>query len=132
MNEQGVTVVQEEHQLKRDHPFNPFNDLMLVKLESSPWLTNRIESDHEDPLAGSGVVVAIPDFDDILYFGSFNWAFDESMLNEKVAHQVHAKMTALLGKTIYFEKLADRGLTLQDGDTSYALIKLTKVIAYTA
>jgi hypothetical protein len=117
--------------MKQTIPIKPFNDLMLVKLESSQWLTSKVETDHDDPLAGSATVVAIPNFDDILYFGSFNWAFDNSMLNEKTAHQIHAKMTALLNKKVYFEKLSDRGLTIQDGDDTYALIKLAKIIAYT-
>ena len=106
-----------------------FGDQLLVELPKQDWATADEAGEQDDPRAGTGTVIAIPDEQDILYLGSFNWAFDESFLSKDIAKDIRAVMERLKGKRIYWERHADKGLTIEDGDKKYAIIKLSKVIA---
>ena len=110
------------------YPVQPTNDTILIEMPRSEFATADETGEREDPRAGFGTVVAIPDQADIMYFGSFHWAFDESLFNEALAKKVHARMKQILGKKVYFEKHAEKGMVIEDGDHTYALIKLTKIV----
>lgn len=107
----------------------PFNDTLLVEITKSQWTTADDKGEHEDPNAGTGIVVKVAGSADIQYFGSFNWAFDDSMFEQKVANELHNRMKKLINKRVYWEKYADKGVIVEDGDKSYALIKFSKIIA---
>lgn len=104
------------------------HDHVLVEIQKSEWATADTVGEHEDPKAGSGVVVAVPDKADILFFSNYSWILEQSMLNEAMAEKLHAKMTALIGKKVYFEKRADLGNTMEDANKTYATIKFSKLI----
>lgn len=105
-----------------------FGDNLLVELKKSEWATADEQGEMDDPRAGSGVVVGIPEAQDILYFGSFNWAFDDSVFNDAMRSEMLTVMNRLQGKTVYFEKRADHGMTIDHDGKTYAVIKLSKVI----
>jgi co-chaperonin GroES (HSP10) len=104
------------------------HDHVLVEIQKSEWATADVVGEHEDPKAGSGIVVAVPDKEDILFFSNYSWILEQSMLNESMAEKLHAKMSALIGKKVYFEKRADLGNTIEDGSKTYATIKFSKLI----
>lgn len=106
----------------------PFGDVVLVEIEKSQWATADTEGERDDPRVGTGKVVAIPRIEDMLCLSSFTWVAEESLFNETQLSEVHATMQRLLGKRIYWEKRADIGMTSED--SSYALIKLTKIVGY--
>lgn len=105
-----------------------FGDNLLVEIKKSEWATADEQGEMDDPRAGSGLVVAIPDAQDILYFGSFNWAFDQSAFNDRMRDDMLQVMERLFGKTVYFEKRADHGMTIEADGKTYAVIKLSKII----
>lgn len=109
----------------------PFNDNLKIELPTSDFIVSKDDEDMSSPLAGTGTVNAIPEIDDIMYFGSYNWAFDKSMLDQKTAHQIHAKMTALLGKEVLFEGISrGSGLTWEEDDKTFCFVKLAKIIGF--
>lgn len=105
------------------------HDHVLVEIKKSEFVTSGATDDmQEDPKAGSGIVVAVPGVEDIMYFSSYSWILENSMLNEGMAKRLHEKMSALIGKKVYWEKRADIGNTIEDGDRTFATIKFTKLI----
>lgn len=105
----------------------PFNDHLLVELEKSQWTTADDKGETEDPNAGSGIVVAIPT--EHVYLSSYTWVSDASMFDEDSLKELWEKMSKLIGKKVYFEKRAEIGNTIEDGDKTYATIKLSKITA---
>lgn len=106
-----------------------FGDNVLVEIKKAAFTTSEDDTNPANPLSGSGVVIGIPDEQDILYFGSFNWAFENSMLDDVTRKNLIAVMKRLVGKTIYWEGRADVGMTLVD-DSEHKLIaiKLSKIV----
>ncbi len=117
--------------MESDQLPNPHNDTMLVELPTNAFSVTKTEIEHDDPTADYGVVVKLPNIEDIVYFGvGYNAAFDESMYDEKTAHRVHATMTKMLGHTVWFEKRAHMGVTIERDGKQYVFLKLSKVIGY--
>lgn len=108
-----------------------YNDHVLVEIKKSEWATadEAAFDGKEDPRAGYGVVIAIPELGDILFFSNYSWILEASPFNEDMCKQMHAKMTDLLGKKVYFEKRADIGNTVEEDGKTLATIKLSKIIA---
>lgn len=109
-----------------------FGDHVLVELKKSEWSTADTQGEQEDPSAGSGVVVAIPAKEDILFFSNYSWILEQSMLNKPMAEELHTKMSELNGKKVFWEKRADIGNTIEEDGKTYATIKLSKIIAVEA
>lgn len=107
---------------------NVLHDHVLVEIQKSEWATADTIGEHEDPKAGSGIVVAIPDKEDILFFSNYSWILEQSMLNASMGETLYTKMKELLGKKVYFEKRSDLGNTIEDGDKTYATVKFSKLI----
>lgn len=105
-----------------------YNDHVLIEIEKSQWATANQEGEEDSPNAGSGIVVGIPDRDDIMFFSNYSWILEASPFNEEMLNKVHAKMKQLTGKRVYFEKRADLGNTIEEGDRTFATIKLSKII----
>lgn len=106
-----------------------FGDNLLVEIKKAAFTTSEDDQNPSNPNAGSGVVVAIPKPEDILYFGSFNWAFDNSMLDRVTADNLIKIMKRLVGKTVYWEARADVGMVISDDqDKKVIAIKLSKII----
>jgi hypothetical protein len=108
------------------------SDHVLVEIKKSEWATAD-EPDpsgmgKEDPNAGSGIVVGIPPLEDIMFFSSYNWILEQSVFNAEIAKKVHERMSALMGKKVYFEKRADVGNTIELDGTTFATIKLSKIV----
>jgi hypothetical protein len=108
-----------------------YNDHLLVELNKSEWATSddADTTGKEDPNASKGVVAAIPDLSDMHYLSSYSWISEDSVLQEDLLERVRTAMERLLGKTVYFEKRADLGNTIEYEGKTYATIKLTKIIA---
>jgi hypothetical protein len=106
------------------------SDHVLVEIKKAEWATADEDdfSGKEDPRAGSGVVIGIPPLEDIMFFSSYNWILDQSVFNEEIAKKVHIRMTALMGKKVYWEKRADIGNTIELDGKTLATIKLSKII----
>lgn len=108
-----------------------YNDHVLVEIKKTEWATSD-EADHtgkEDPKASSGVVVATPKIEDILFFSNYSWILEQSPFNTEMAEKMHKKMTELMGKKVYFEKRSDVGNTVEHDGKTFATIKLSKIIA---
>lgn len=106
-----------------------YNDHLLVELQKSEWATADVAGEQEDPKAGSGIVVKAPKLEDILYLSSYTWIAEETVVNEGLLTDIHAKMQKLVGKKVYFEKRADLGNTVEHDGKTYATIKLSKITA---
>ena len=110
-------------------PYKVFGDNLLVEIKKAQFTTSESDENPMNPNAGYGVVVGIPSPDEILYFGSYNWAFDQSMLDEIVARKLVDKMKKLEGKTVYWEARSDIGGVLEDtSEHKLCIIKLSKII----
>ncbi|MBA3758884.1 hypothetical protein H0X10_04650 [Candidatus Saccharibacteria bacterium] len=105
-----------------------FNDHLLIELATSEWTTADESAEQDDPRAGTGIVVAVPDRKDVMYLSSYTWIADNSLASETFRDKVHAKMTEFKGKRVYFEKRAEIGNVIEDGDKKYATIKLSKIV----
>lgn len=107
-----------------------FNDHLLVEIKKSEWATadEAAFDGKEDPRAGYGTVIAIPDLEDIMYFSNYSWILESSPFNEAMAKKMHAKMSELLDKKVYWEKRADLGNVIEEDDKTIATIKLSKII----
>ena len=109
----------------------PFNDHILVELPRSDWAT--ADDDQNDPNnpnaanAGTGTVVAIPERKQLLWFSSYNWIADGSLTFNSFMDDLYATMLELKGKKVWFEKRAEIGNVVEDGDKKYATIKLSKI-----
>lgn len=106
-----------------------FNDHLLVEITKSEWATadEAAFDGKEDPRAGSGIVVGIPELGDILFFSSYSWILEQSPFNQGMAKDMHKVMTGLMGKRVYFEKRADIGNTIEEDGKTFATIKLSKI-----
>lgn len=104
------------------------HDHVLVEIQKSEWATADNVAEHEDPKAGSGIVVAVPSKGDILFFSNYSWILEQSMLNSDMAATLHEKMSALIGKKVYWEKRADIGNMIEIDGKTFATIKFSKLI----
>ncbi|HEU5187936.1 MAG TPA: hypothetical protein VFT87_05555 [Candidatus Saccharimonadales bacterium] len=109
-----------------------FNDHLLVEIKKPEWTTSDdVAFDgKESPDATRGEVVGIPALGDILFFSNYSWILEQSPFNEEMAKKMHTKMSELLGKTVYFERRADVGNTIQKDGKTLATIKLSKIVSY--
>lgn len=109
----------------------PFNDHVLIELEKSEWATASEDvNDPDNPnaaLAGTGIVIAIPERKTMQWFSSYNWIAEHSVISNSFMDDLHKTMQTLKGKRVYFEKRADIGNVVEDGDKKYATIKLSKI-----
>lgn len=103
----------------------PFNDHLLIELQKSEWATADEQGEQDDPRAGSGIVVDVPE--NVYYFSSYTWIGDQNIDFSENWEPLQKVMKSLKGKRVYFEKRADIGNTIEDGDKKYATIKLSKI-----
>jgi hypothetical protein len=106
----------------------PFNDCLLVELPTSQWATADEQGEQDDPRAGYGKVVKVPEPHDIMYLSSYTWIADRTIGDKNSLIALHKTMHSLMGSTVYFEKRAEIGNVIEDGDKKFATIKLSKVI----
>lgn len=107
-----------------------FNDHLLVELPQQQYVTANTDSDgQDDPNAGYGVVVSVPELIDVHYLSSYTWIADKTVANAAATAEVHKAMKKLIGKKVYFEKRTDIGNTIEHEGKKYATIKLSKIIA---
>lgn len=104
----------------------PFNDHLLIELPKNEWATADEQGEQDDPRAGTGIVVGIPDQN--YYLSSYTWIADITANNVDARKFYHNVMAKLKGKRVYFEKRAEIGNTIEDGDKKYATIKLSKIV----
>lgn len=105
-----------------------FNDHVLVEIKKSEWVTSEDAEEHSSPKASFGLVVAIPERENIMYFSNYSWILENSVFNEDVIDQMRSKMQNLLGKTVYWEQRAEIGNVIEEDGRTFATIKLSKVI----
>lgn len=103
----------------------PFNDHLLVELEVNQWSVANEQGEEQDPKAGYGVVVDIPDI--FGWLSSYTWVADNTVGNEEYLQNMRKIMKDLVGKKVYFEQRAEIGNVIEDGDKKYAVIKLSKI-----
>ncbi len=106
-----------------------FNDHLLVEITKSQWATSDEVEEQQDPKASYGVVVGIPKLEDIMYFSNYSWILEQSIFDNDTHERMHKRMETLMGKKIYWEKRAEVGNVLEEGEKTLAIIKLSKVIA---
>ena len=104
-----------------------YNDHLLVELAKSKWTTVKDESEQDDPNAGYGTVVAVPDT--LMWLSNYSWMAENTLLNPDQLEVLMEQMTALVGKKVYFEKRSEIGNVIEDGDKTYATIKFSKITA---
>lgn len=104
----------------------PFNDHLLIELPKNEWATADEQGEQDDPRAGSGIVVEVPN--QLLYLSSYTWIADKTVGNPQYMEELYKWMKSLKGKRVYFEKRAEIGNTIEDGDKKYATIKLSKIV----
>lgn len=105
-----------------------FNDHLLVEIKKSEWVTSEDAEEHSSPKASFGVVVAIPEPSDIMYFSNYSWILENSVFNVEIVNEMYSRMKSLLNKTIYWEQRAEIGNVIEEDGRTFATIKLSKVI----
>lgn len=110
----------------------PYNDHLLIELPTSQFTTAADDAnDPNNPNAancGWGTVIGIPERKDVMYLSSYTWIAENSVFNIKDTSRIYEAMEKLMGKKVYFERRAEIGNTIEDGDKRYATIKLSKIV----
>jgi hypothetical protein len=75
----------------------------------------------------TGKVVSISD--QMTYFGFHTFMFDSSLVNEDILKKVHDHYAQYVGKIVYWPERSESGTIIKDGDTEYAFIKMSSVMA---
>lgn len=108
----------------------PVNDHLLVEIGSAAQkiggLETMVQSQQQEGW-DTGIVVAVSEF--MTYFGFQTYAFDSSMMNAELLGQVKSMYKAMVGKKVYWPKMAERGMTIKHEGKEYALIKMTALMA---
>lgn len=104
----------------------PFNDHLLVELETSQWVAANTNNDGEqDPSAGTGIVIDIPDT--FGWLSSYTWIAEASVFDNQAIRHMRDMMKDLKGKRVYFEQRAEIGNVIEQDGKKYAVIKLSKI-----
>lgn len=101
----------------------PTNDLVKIKLDTDGYNFDKNSKDT----AETGILVALPD--KFTYFGMWSFAFEESFMNEEKLQKIYDYWTSKIGKRVFWTALSEKGNILKDGDDSFALVKITSLIA---
>lgn len=100
----------------------PLNDLLLIEIAPDRWASSKAAEGYE-----SGTVISLGDFP---YFGSNSWMFEKSLVNEEVLGPIRDYYGKLIGKRVYWEGYADRGVNIKKDGKEYVLMKGSKLIAW--
>lgn len=100
----------------------PIGDVIKVEIQ-----TDEHGFGGETKSVDSGIVVAFAD--KFNFFGFHSFAFEDSFMSEKLGELYNYYKDKLLGKRVFWTALSERGMVLKEGDKTYALIKITDLIA---
>lgn len=97
------------------------NDLAMIKLD-----TKRFKGSEKDT-AESGILVSLPS--DLTHYGFWSFAFDDSLMNGKIADALLDYWRTKIGRKVYWTALSERGNIIEKDGERYAFVKFTSLIA---
>lgn len=100
----------------------PINDFCLIELASDKYGFQDTKDKAE-----TGILVELPD--KFNYFGFYSFAFEASLDNHKALQALYDYYKSKVGQRVYWLALSEKGAILKQGDKTFALIKLTSLMA---
>lgn len=76
----------------------------------------------------TGIVVEVPDM--MIYLSFHSFAFEHSIVDDKLLKKVNDYYKQFLGMRIFWESLQDRGRRFKEGDNEYVFLQMTDLLAY--
>lgn len=74
-----------------------------------------------------GKVVSISE--QMAFFGFHTYMFDNSLMNVDLLKEIHDLYSKYVGKTVYWPERSESGTIIKDGDSEYAFIKMSSIMA---
>lgn len=105
----------------------PLNDNILVEVTATSEDLGAIVVDKGDEGYQTGIVVDVAD--DLIYYGSNSWVLESTLFDTKRLAQLREFYAKLKGKRVYWEAFASSGQLIEKDNKTYAIIKMSRVIA---
>lgn len=103
---------------------HPLNDMAMIKISAGK--KQLIETSKDT--AESGILVELPE--KFNHYSMYSFAYEGSFMNKEALDELHDYWRQYIGKKVYWLALSERGAILKKREDTFALVKLTSLIAY--